>query len=127
MENRPEPDRSKPCWVLLWIGNTKPQKGQAPGCKLRLVEFEWKSGAWWKTATPYIPVTSFYRANKQADYIGALPHTHRKNLTMTSDTLEKAIPLFEAGKSQREIARLLGIGHGTVQKLLTYWKKAKEV
>ncbi len=123
MQNGPEPSRDKPCWALQWYGNTKPKKGRATGCKLLLAEYAWRGERWGRTETPTILVTSFYRALRQADWIGVLPHQARKRVVLTAAMLERAAPLFQAGKSQREIARLLGVGNGTVQKLLAFWKE----
>ncbi len=122
MQNGSEPDRSKPCWVLMWRGKTPPKKAQAPGCKLALVEYAWQGDAWRRTDTEEVLVRSFYQAWKKADWVGRLPQMGRKRYAMTKDNYAKVAPLFVAGSSIRAASRATGISLGSTKKLHDFWR-----
>lgn len=117
--NQQEPDKSKPCWVLF-------DRGAYYGrLKLVLREYAWREyGAWRETDTPSIVVTSLNKALQKADWIGRLPQQGRKRYAMTKENYDKALPLVHDGKSVREIARVLGIGHSTATQLVKGIKQA---
>src|SRR5438034_7753068 len=121
----PEPDRSKPCWVLMSLGVTKPERGRPEpgqikpmrGHKLILREYKWRSGGWRRTDTPPEIPTSFNRGFAKADWIGRLPNMGRSRPAFNVKNAMKVLPLFRQGLSIREVARRTGIGREAVRKL----------
>jgi hypothetical protein len=120
-----EPSHDRPCWVLKSLGMTKGSAERMGGFKVILEEYECVSGQWRRTKTPQERPTSLYQALEKADWWGRLPNMGRKRRAFNDANLNSAVPLFAAGLSQREVARRLKLGRGTVAALYRVWQASK--
>jgi len=125
LSRRTEPDPNQPCWVLKSLGMTKGSAEHMGGFKVILEEYECVSGRWRRKKTPQERPTSLYQALEKADWWGRLPNMGRKRRAFNDANLNSAVPLFAAGLSQREVARRLKLGRGTVAALYQVWQAGK--
>lgn len=118
----PEPDQTKPCWVLRSLGVTKPVRREGEtkpmrGHKLILEEYEWRAGAWGRTKTRPVVPSTFNKAFAMADWIGKLPKMRRARPAMNMANLRVVLPYYNDGISRRQAAQQTGLSRRTVNKM----------